>query len=234
MSNYKQFSLDHGASSNQFSISIKLRTFIYLIGAAIVLASTSACAFRVTQRASPPNPEKAPKGIAAASGLTDLQKTAISLAINAGTDADVAATAAQALKDNCPEGRDECVGFVVNTAIAKLGSNPSIKSVRDLVNALVIAAPVKTESIVGHVRNRAPAMKANIASSAQAGLVSATQAGQIDRELANEILFRINTPTVCFGWLPSSKRRSIFDDERFNVSNPARLDFQKYNQNNFR
>ena len=170
--------------------------------------------------------------------LTDGQRAAINTSINAASTTDLPTVAAQALRANCDCASTDsvsgpCISFIVNAAKAKLGSNASIASVRNLVNALVMACPTKASPIVGAAASAFPSMKANIASSAQAALATAASTGAITPTQANALSTSVNQAAGITPGPGPSRGGSLFQANQAVAASAARVEFQRSNQNNY-
>ena len=194
---------------------MKLKLLTSVIGAALLLASTSAFA------------------------LTDAQRSAINTKINAATVANLAGEATAALQANCDCGAAEnvsapCISFVVNAAKAKLGPNASIAAVRNLVNALVGACPTKAPSIVGAAGSAFPGMKANIAAAAQGALNDAAKSNQITQAQATSLSSAVNVAAgVTSPAVGDGRAGSLFSANVAAAAAAAKTEFQRNNQNNY-
>lgn len=170
--------------------------------------------------------------------LTDAQKAAINTAINAATTATVADAAATALRNNCPNGEDDCLQFIIGAAKLKLGANASIASVRGLVNALVLAAPTRAGAIVSAAGapNAFPGMKANIAAAAQEGLLTAAAKpagtpGAITAAQANTLSGEVNF-AAGIGVATTGTSGGTLFTANLAIAKAA-AEFQRSNQNNY-
>lgn len=190
---------------------MKLKFLTSLVAAGVMLVGTSAFA------------------------LTDAQKASINAAINAANTVGLSSVAADQLKEKCPDGELECLQFIINAAKAKMGPNASIASVRNLVNALVAAAPTRAGAIVSSAGGAFPGMKANIASAAQAALATASQNGGITATQANVLSTQVNQASGVTGGsaVGGARGGSLFQANQSVAAAAARVEFQRSNQNNY-
>ncbi len=165
--------------------------------------------------------------------LTDAQQASINAAINASSTTDLATVAAAQLTAN--SGDAGAISFIINAAKAKLGANASISSVRNLVNALVQAAPLRAGSIVQQAGSAFPSMKANIASAAQAGLSTAAAAGKVTATQANSVSGQVNSAAgIGTAVAGRTSGGSPFQANAALAQGRASAEFQRLNQNNYR
>ena len=164
--------------------------------------------------------------------LTETQKAAINSTINAASIPGVSAAAASALTA-CGCNDDTCIQFVVNAAKTKLGANPSIASVRNLVDSLVLACPTKAAVVVQYSVSAFPGMKANIASAAQAGLATAASKGQITAAQADSFSAGVNSAAGIGVATDATRGSGTLFTANLAIARAA-AEFQRSNQNNYR
>ena len=190
---------------------MKLKFLTSLIAAGVMLVGTSAFA------------------------LTAAQQAAINTAINGASTANLGSAAAAALAAIPAADHADAVAAIISAAKAKMGPNASIASVRNLVNALVQAAPTRAGAIVQQSGGAFPSMKANIAAAAQAGLATAASTGAISQAQSNTLSSSINqaagvtSPSTTGG----GRGGSLFQANQVAANAAARAEFQKSNQNNY-
>ena len=192
---------------------MKLKFLTSIIGAGVLLVGTSAFA------------------------LTETQKAEINTQLNAASTTDLPSVAAQALSKNCDCANTDsvsgpCISFIVNAAKAKLGPNASIASVRNLVNALVLACPTKAALVVGAAASAFPGMKANIAAAAQTALTTAAANGTISQAQATSLSTAVNQTVGITGTAGVGRGGSLFQANQALASAAARVEFQRSNVNN--
>lgn len=187
---------------------MKLKFLTSLIAAGVMLVGTSAFA------------------------LTDAQKASINAAINAANTANLAQVAAAQLLEKSPDAARVAVDFIIAAAKTKMGPNASISQVRNLVNALVAAAPTKASTIVASAGGSFPGMIANIASAAQSAVAAAASAGTITATQATALSTQVNQAAGVTG-VGVRAGGSLFQANQSVASAAARAEFQRSNQNNY-